>query len=281
MKNYLADIDDIFDDNQLEYYIHTVFNYYNGKINPSNPAKLFINWRTSPDNTIPGILAELSSMSYYYPANVVIRPNLLEVNNLFEFKSQIIIGIIHELYHAEQCIDYINDEKHHTESQVIFAVIRYLVNHLDEIKQFGLFMDYKHCVYYYNHHLELGYEDVPYKKMTYRDHINSFVDLCTNNAQFAAETRELINTRSKIIIDVESPIGEIVYSLVICDNNHFVSIEKYNECINRIIYECKRKPERIVSFIVDENESEVHLIIHFENYGCIYPDIIADAIIAS
>ena len=253
-KNYIADINDMFDDDQLEAYLTAVFNYYNGKINPSNPTNLFIDWEAD----------ELPVMCYYYPNRVVAHPGLLEVNNLFEFKTQIIVGIIHELYHAEQPIDYINDEENDIESQVVFAVGRYLVNHLDELKQFGLFADYQHCMYYYNNHLKLGYKDIPYKKMTYKDHINSFVDLCANDPEFAAEIREMINTRSKIIIAMETPNGGVLSSLVICDNNQFIPIEEYNNYINYIKDECGKDPDRMFAFIVDDNESEVHLIIHFE-----------------
>lgn len=81
--------------------IINAFNYYNGRINLCNPAKLIIDWECN-DKTAFG--------SYYLPNVVVIYGLTFRgykyFNNIDDLRLNIVLTVIHELFHCDQVVIY-------------------------------------------------------------------------------------------------------------------------------------------------------------------------------
>ena len=104
---------------EINDFINKVFNKFNGKINCVNKAILIIDWLQHYEHN-NGAITRNPNVVTIYP--LVIARNSISVETL---KYQILICIIHELYHCDQDIDYIRsltdkDYIHGIESAVEF-----------------------------------------------------------------------------------------------------------------------------------------------------------------
>lgn len=112
-------------------YITKIFNYYNGRINKKYSAMIQINWVDTRDDSL-GCLA--------VPGIVVINAGTIYRRTESEiiFVFNIILSIIHELYHADQYIDnvYFNDVDEYEssiEDPVYRMAANYVLSHMDEV----------------------------------------------------------------------------------------------------------------------------------------------------
>jgi len=86
---------------EINDFINKVFNKFNGKINCVNKAILIIDWLQHNEHN-NGAITRNPNVVTIYP--LVIARNSISVETL---KYQILICVIHELYHCDQDIDYI------------------------------------------------------------------------------------------------------------------------------------------------------------------------------
>lgn len=112
-------------------FITKIFNYYNGRINKKFSAMIQINWIDTRDDSL-GCFA--------VPGIVVINTGTIYRRTKCEsiFVFNIILSIIHELYHADQYIDnvYFNDVDEYEDSiedPVYRIAANYVLSHMDEV----------------------------------------------------------------------------------------------------------------------------------------------------
>lgn len=123
---------------EVEYFIHKVFNFYNGKINICNPAAIYIEWADLLNSSNGGTTVN--------PNVIAIYPCVIEKfsNNRFHFFYLILETIIHELFHVDQIIDYIRmtyDDEYvkYIEYAVETQTALYMADHKQEIcQEFGI-----------------------------------------------------------------------------------------------------------------------------------------------
>ena len=84
---------------KTENFIRSVFNYYNGRINIFNKAILCIDWVIKRDD-VAGYSTQ-PNIVYIFPRTLMIISNNEDV-----FKFNIIMTVIHELYHTDQDVVY-------------------------------------------------------------------------------------------------------------------------------------------------------------------------------
>lgn len=162
--------------------ITNAFNYYNGRINVFNIAKLEINFMDLPSSSNGG-----ESLS---PNIVRIYPNIIRRYYTDEtmFKINLVIVIIHELYHTDQLILYTRLEtdpeyRKDIESAVEVMTASYLSSHKDEICNLAmvdnndLIISTQDCREYINAYAERAYL---YNRRTYVDHICMIIDEITS-----------------------------------------------------------------------------------------------------
>ena len=123
---------------EVEYFIHKVFDFYNGKINICTPAVLYIEWAELRTSSNGGTTVN--------PNVVTIYPCVIEryATSRFHFFYLILETIIHELFHVDQIIDYLRivyDDEYakYIEYAVETQTALYIVNHRNEIcEEFGI-----------------------------------------------------------------------------------------------------------------------------------------------
>ena len=119
------------DRKEVEDFIHKVFNYYNGRINRIIPSFINIEWA----------LYDITTMGITYTSKTVtIYPMVIAKYSKGNkhFKLNIIMSIIHELYHVNQYIEYSQmhyrkDFENSVEFPVEFMTWCYITNHEYEI----------------------------------------------------------------------------------------------------------------------------------------------------
>lgn len=112
-------------------FITKVFNYYNGRINKKYSAVLQINWININDD----------SLGYFMsPGIVVINAGTISrrAGSEFVMLLNIILTVIHELYHADQYIndgyyDGVSEYEESVEAPIYGLAANYVLSHIDEV----------------------------------------------------------------------------------------------------------------------------------------------------
>jgi hypothetical protein len=172
----------------IEKFIRYVFDYYNGRINIFNPARLIIEWAAKYKyNTKDAGYSRLPNVVIINP-NVVIRA----AQDLPNFKYILIETIIHELYHTDQIISYTmldmygNDDASYRaamESATEIQTLLYIANNLPEIQnKFKIKVDMSDD--YVNSNLAV-YEQFrfPYHRRRFEDHLFMLIDACVRDSK--------------------------------------------------------------------------------------------------
>lgn len=154
--------------NEINAFACNVFNYYNGKININNLAVLKINWLDAVNDSRSGYTK--------LPNLVVIQPRVIEkvVDTLSQFKSVLLMVIIHELHHVDQYIDYQlltdNNYRWSIECPVELMTMSYISMNAMEINNiFGVTVTTD--ANFYNEYLKDFYCGYLYKRKTEIDQI--------------------------------------------------------------------------------------------------------------
>lgn len=124
----------IYKQKQMNEFITNTFNYFNGRINIFQKARLIINWCNMEYSCTGGLTTN--------PNTVIIYPNVIlrYSSNEYDFCANLILVIIHELYHIDQFIifDLMKcDKSYHDmiENSVEINSASYLYNHINEINK--------------------------------------------------------------------------------------------------------------------------------------------------
>lgn len=190
----------IYDKEEVNRFILSVFDYYNGRINPFNIARLKIEWSHQYGST-NGATSRNPNIITVYP---------LVLNRYFKdeywFKFNIINCIIHELTHTDQQINFLrmkSDISYRTliENITEMETFLYMSNHRIEIQRvFGL--NYNNMDPYYpalySSGLETGYM---YIRRNYFTHMISMLQEITHS-----ENNPIIELFCKVFNDANSVI---------------------------------------------------------------------------
>lgn len=222
--------------NETNEFITKVFNYFNGKVNLFQRARLFINWCEVPSSANGGLTTN--------PNCVTIFPCVIErySSTEIDFLLNVILIIIHELYHVDQCINFgrmaINKQYHDMiENTVEVQSMSYLYNHANEINTvFGININFSSAKI--NDYIDHFADNNLYHRKKYLDHIISIAndlfnyEYCVRNGvdELIAQYYNTLN--SKIIIIINDKV------LIVKDYDKLTNVNKLNDFIfdNCLIY---------------------------------------------
>ena len=212
---------------KTENFIRSVFNYYNGRINIFNKAILCIDWVIKRDD-VAGYSTQ-PNIVYIFPRTLMIISNNEDV-----FKFNIIMTVIHELYHTDQDVVYnhIVDPAYNIsiEYPVELMSTYYIMSHIDELeKVFNLKnINMPYLKKYANSFTQGGY-------LYHReDYITHFTNMLRDI--FPRQADNFINNKlMSIILDPESFI-ELRFS------KYMIMLKEASEycplnILNRVFYE--------------------------------------------
>ena len=185
-------------------FITKVFNYYDGKINVFNtPARLIIEWIDLPDRSTGGITMN--------PNTVIMYPIITYryCNTPYWFYYNLIVTIIHELYHVDQIICYPKMKNPiynmQIESPVELNTYMYMAEHQREILEQFHFTDIVGYNTYYDtikDQFDLGYQ---YHRRNYRSHL-----ICILQDILYVDHHEFIDTTIRVFDDPDSVIDIVI-----------------------------------------------------------------------
>lgn len=250
-------------DNTIKF-IRKVFNYYNGIINRFCKARLIVNWSmrcNSPNG------ATTSN-----PNIVTVFPLVMNrfVNNEFQFYYVIFESIIHELYHIDQCIDFIRMTVDHLykdqiESAVEIQTKIFMASHRKEIlENFGL--DISSITNDYYRERIKGYDiyNYPYKRKRIIDHWFYVLREVIHNADdllnlYNNVLEGIVNFNTKLSIEINNNKFIIFDSN---DNNQFISdINEFN-CFMyfNYFYYTYRNGDYTIDYYIN---GDINIIVNF------------------
>lgn len=207
--------------------ITNVFNYFNGRVNIFQKARLYINWCSIQGSSNGGLTTN--------PNCVIIYPRVIErySNSNEEFMINIILIIIHELYHVDQCIIFNRmevDKAYHDmiENTVEVESTSYLYNHIHEINE------------KFNLNIRLNSNKIGclinffsdgnlYHRAKYLDHLISVIveifnyQYCVDNNILQIITQYYNTSNSRIVIEINNN------TLVVKENDAIVNINILND----------------------------------------------------
>ena len=194
---------DLYNNKDMEKFIVDVFNYFNGRVNTFQKARLFINWCNMMNTPNGGVTTNPNCVTIY--PNVIRRYSDSQIN----ISIAVIQTIIHELYHIDQCIIYDKliidyDYLNMIENAVEINSVSYIYNHQNEInKIFGINMNISSdyiTKYMYNY---IG-NNIYYHRQKYIDHLLSVFESITNMQIYNEQKDTIIsfmnNPKTKIIL---------------------------------------------------------------------------------
>lgn len=208
-------------------FIHRVFDYYNGKINIFNDkAKLYIDFAQRWDSGVGGISRN--------PNIVFIYPYVIErfTDNEYYFWYNIIVTVIHELFHIDQDINYIRtavdlDYKNYIEDAVEVQTYLYMANNQKEIaERFGIEDQLRP-----NQYMPMLEENFNtgcyYKRKDYLSHMVSML----RDLMYEAYDNPTINKFIEIFNDLDSKIYIHINNIefVLKDGIYCMGINQLNE----------------------------------------------------
>ena len=202
-------------------FIREVFDYFNGRVNTFQKARLFINWCDLQSNTNGGLTTN--------PNCVIIYPKTIArySNNELEYNYKIILVIIHELYHVDQCINYSKyaidiEYRNMIENNVEVQSMAYLCNHINEINsRFNLDIEIldTNATEYLNQYSD----GTLYHRKKYLDHIISIAIELFSNEYF-------INNKVEEFITQYFNYPLSIIKIII--NNQILIIKNYNSIVS-------------------------------------------------
>ena len=207
--------------------ITNVFNYFNGRVNIFQKARLYINWCSVQGSSNGGLTTN--------PNCVIIYPRVIErySNSKEEFTINIILIVIHELYHIDQCIIFNRmevDKAYHDmiENTVEVESTSYLYNHIHEINEefnLNIRLNSNKIGYLINF---FSYGNL-YHRAKYLDHLISLItelfnyQYCVENNILQLITQYYNTSNSKIIIKINNN------TLVVKENDAIGNINIFND----------------------------------------------------
>lgn len=217
------------DTQQINKFIYNVFNYYNGRINIFNPAVLHIEW-VRKMNSSNGATTRNPNIITIYP--MVIYRHFADPH---WFYYNIILCIIHELFHIDQDISYIQMATnpkyvHEIESIVEMESYLYIANHQIEIlMQFG-FEDTIPYNNYYNAIKDTFEIGKLYTRRDYRTHMISILKDILH-----CEEHPIIDKFDSVFRQINSNINVILNgsTFVLKNKNLCMPIAQLNEILEQ------------------------------------------------
>lgn len=207
--------------------ITNVFNYFNGRVNIFQKARLYINWCSVQGSSNGGLTTN--------PNCVIIYPRVIErySNSKEEFTINIILIVIHELYHIDQCIIFNRmeiDKAYHDmiENTVEVESTSYLYNHIHEINEefnLNIRLNSNKIGYLINFFSDGNL----YHRAKYLDHLISLItelfnyQYCVENNILQLITQYYNTSNSKIIIEINNN------TLVVKENDAIVNVNILND----------------------------------------------------
>ena len=185
----------------IDRFIHSVFDFYNGKINIFNPAVLHIEYANLWNSPNGGTSRN--------PNIITIFPHVIERHvgsNQYNILYNIIVTIIHELYHTDQSISYLRmtydiGYRNYIENVVEMSTYLYIANHQREIyENFGL-IDRTNYKDYYPLIAPMFENGQLYQRRDYYTHMIYLLQEI-----LYAEHHEMIDIFSKAFLDENSVI---------------------------------------------------------------------------
>lgn len=256
----------------IKAYIHSVFNFYNRRINMCNTAYLIIEDDISIYNEFDGC---------YKPpcfVTICIGELLLRLSDQ-EIRDQIYETVIHELFHADQFMSiyyvHFNDFKFAEtiiEEAVELKTAEYIIWHPQELLQFGVSPNVlqQQREIYDNYYRNFNCHIFPwYYRCEYATHL---IDLMTRSS-YDDDFQEVSNT---IFTALEDPHGILKINLngfesTIKEHDYRMDISKLNMLFINTIYDnedaylemgtrCICKPEIHMYYIFLETRQSIVLV---------------------
>ena len=214
-------------------FITKVFNFYNGRINIFNPAKLYIDFGSHMNSDNGGTSRN--------PNIVTVFPKVIErhMDNTYDLYYNFIVTVIHELYHCDQNINYIRlshdlEYKKFIEYPVEMNTYLYIANHQREIlENFGVQDVVKYSDYYPT--IEPIFENGQlYQRRTYLTHMISILRDITY-----AESNPVIVTFTEAFNDMNSVIEIHLNDLRFClkDGIYCMPVAQLNEILEKEFFQ--------------------------------------------
>lgn len=253
----------IFDMNTQEVnnFVISVFNYYNGKINVINPAELDVDFLAYRGTNAAG--------DFKLPDIVQVHTGTMWTiaNNINEFRSLVVHTIIHELYHVDQVIDTFRlpggdgDRKYRgfIEDNNEFMASSYVLQHQKEIHDlFGVVFNKFEINRYKRTYNEL-IGCTRYERVTYITHL---IQMLESYMQFKKETKD----------SIMEAFNRLDSFFAIRVNDNFIVVKNYRiltpiMLINRFFWEnvfCKDIITISISDAVEEDEDGYTYVIRIE-----------------
>lgn len=214
-------------------FICKVFNYYNGRINIFNPAVLRIEWAIRHTSA--------TGANTRNPNVVTVFPRVIErhFHEPHWFYYNIILCIIHELYHIDQDISFIRMTREPDYVRSIEAVVEmesylYIANHQHELaEQFG-FEDVIPYNEYYNAVKDSYETGALFVRKNYRTHMRSILKDLLN-----CEEHVVINNFDNAFTDPNSKISVIINNLmfVLKDGNLCMPVLQLNQILEEQFFQ--------------------------------------------
>ena len=252
------------DYNEINDFIIKVFNYYNGRINIINKAVLDINW-CNLTGSIVGGYSKLPNIVIIHPM-VTIR---FCEGNEFDVKINLIETIIHELYHADQLINYrlyMCDSNYNNfiEASCELQTIIYMAGHTQEIcNMVGIDFNIDKDIYnkMVNYYLSLG---ANYQRRYFHDHIFMCIDdMCElgKDSELYEFIKYTLENKNNMIIIINGN------DIPVCVDGRLISIDEFN----RIMINYNNAGLYLVGdyeFDGDENGLLVNINVKLSNIMC-------------
>ena len=247
--------------NEIDTFIRNVFNYYNGRINLINPARLHIEWLQCNNINTAGA-ALLPNIVEIYP-NVMCRI----VNNEEQLKRWIVMVVIHELYHTDQIIDTTllmcdTNYENYIENAVEVMTTIYIANHREEIyNTFGVLVSDNNNLkeYMYNYISGSG----NYRRKNLVQHIF----LCLSDAiRLESFINELFHIYYKYIESDKNILLFVARDkyIYIKEQNNLIDINLFNDFM---YYNYFRFTFRKTKMDYFEEDNELHICIGFSGFN--------------
>lgn len=224
--------------NEVEPFIQSVFDYYNGRVNIfNNKAVLDINWTNQVNGDIGG-LSILPNIVTIYPMPLY----RIYDYNITEVKGRIIYTIIHELYHTDQFMlpnEYMSNSKYkdYIEYACELESYIYMACNIDEIyNTFNIKFNIDIIKKLIQRYDVVG---IRYQRRHYNDHIfMCILNLIPLNYRKTENINKIkdtiynsINNKNNLILKVNDK-----YIYIIKDSQ-YISLESFNYFISQLYYD--------------------------------------------
>lgn len=247
--------------NEIDAFIRNVFNYYNGRINLINPAKLQIEWLQCNNVNTAGV-SLLPNIVEIYP-NVMCRI----VNNEEQLKRWIVMVVIHELYHTDQIIDttlLMYDDKYekYIENAVEVMTTIYIANHREEIyNNFGVLISNS------NNLREYMYEYISGSGNYRRKNLVQHIFLCLSDTirlenfinDFFDVYYKYIESDRNILLFVSR--DKYIY---IKNNTRLIDINVFNDFMYNMYFRFSHRKTKMEYF---EENNELYIYLRFTGFN--------------